>query len=73
MKIMKQFAIFSVCSILAIACGNSAIDEGTPIEDPSADAEAQTLPVEEQNPRDDTLAKGASNHNTTNQQSTLLF
>ena len=44
MKIMKQFAIFSVCSILAIACGNSAIDEGTPIEDPSADAEAQTTP-----------------------------
>ncbi len=41
---MKQFAIFSVCSILAIACGNSAIDEGTPIEDPSADAEAQTTP-----------------------------
>ena len=44
MKIMKQFAIFSVCSILAIACGNSAIDEGTPIEDPSADMDAETTP-----------------------------
>ncbi len=44
MKIIKQFVIFSACSILGIACGGSATDEGTPIEDPSADAEAQTTP-----------------------------
>ena len=41
---IKQFVIFSACSILTIACGESATDEGTPIEDPSADAEAQTTP-----------------------------
>ena len=44
MKIIKQFVVFTACSILAIACGGSATDEGTPIEDTSADAEAQTTP-----------------------------
>ena len=44
MKMIKQFVIFSACSILTIACDESATDEGTPIEDPSADAEAQTTP-----------------------------
>ena len=44
MKIIKQLVIFSACSILGIACGGSATDEGTPIEDPSADAETQTTP-----------------------------
>ncbi len=44
MKIIKQFAVFTACSFLAIACGDSATDVGTPIEDTSADAEAQTTP-----------------------------
>ena len=44
MKIIKQFIVFSTCSMFIIGCGGSAIDEGTPIQDPSADADAETTP-----------------------------
>ncbi len=44
MKTLTRIVLFSACTYVIFGCGKSDIEEGVPIEDPSADAAAETTP-----------------------------